>query len=240
MTKFTPGEVLNDRYRLDEELGKGGTGAVFRAHDPELNRDVSVKVLTNLGLGTDGRARLQQEAQSIAKLNHPNIVAVYDFGELDEVPFIVMEFVEGSDLHRSAPDDLAEIVNIARQVSLALQHAHDFGVIHRDLKPENVLVQPDGVAKLVDFGIARSVTSRMTSEGQIAGTVYYLAPELALGQDYDGRADLYALGVMLYELSVGSLPFEQGDPRPLFRSTSTPRRFRPALAIQKSPRALRR
>ena len=212
MTEFTPGEVLNDRYRLDEELGKGGTGTVFRAHDPELNRDVSVKVLTNLGLGTDGRARLQQEAQSIARLNHPNIVAVYDVGELDEVPFIVMEYVEGSDLHRRAPDVLAEIVNIARQVSLALQHAHEAGVIHRDLKPENVLVQPDGVAKLVDFGIARSVTSRMTSEGQIVGTVYYLAPELALGQDYDGRADLYALGVMLYELSVGSLPFEQGDP----------------------------
>ena len=182
MTEFSPGEVLNDRYRLDEELGRGGTGTVFRAHDPELDRDVAVKVLTNLGLGTDGRAQLQQEAQAIAKLNHPNIVAVYDVGELDEVPFIVMEFVEGQDLHRRAPDDLAEIVSISRQVSLALQHAHESGVIHRDLKPENVLLPIRRDAKLVDFGIARSVTSRMTSEGQIAGTVYYLAPELALGQ----------------------------------------------------------
>ena len=212
MTEFAPGAVLNDRYRLEAELGMGGTGTVFQAHDPELDRQVAVKVLTNLGLGTDGRARLQQEAQAIAKLNHPNIVAVYDVGELDNVPFIVMEYVEGQDLHRRAPDDFAEIVSVARQVSLALQHAHDSGVIHRDLKPENVLVQSDGTAKLVDFGIARSVASRMTSEGQIAGTVYYLAPELALGQDYDGRADLYALGVMLYELSVGSLPFDQGDP----------------------------
>ena len=212
MTQFAPGEVLNDRYRLDEELGRGGTGTVFRAHDPELDRDVAIKVLINLGLGTEGRARLLQEARAIAKLNHPNIVAVYDVGELDEVPFIVMEFVEGWDLHRRAPDGVAEIVSITRQVSLALQHAHESGVIHRDLKPENVLVQSDGTAKLVDFGIARSVASRMTSEGQIAGTVYYLAPELALGQDFDGRADLYALGVMLYELTVGSLPFDQGDP----------------------------
>ncbi|MEE9217279.1 MAG: protein kinase, partial [Anaerolineales bacterium] len=212
MTEFAPGEVLNDRYRLDEELGRGGTGTVFHAHDPELNRDVAVKVLTSLELGTDGRARLQQEAQAIAKLNHPNIVAVYDVGEVDNIPFIVMEYVEGQDLHRRAPDDLAEVVSVARQVSIALQHAHESGVIHRDLKPENVLVQSDGMAKLVDFGIARSMASRMTSEGQIAGTVYYLAPELALGQDFDGRADLYALGVMLYELSVGSLPFDQGDP----------------------------
>lgn len=212
MTRFAPGEVLNDRYQLDEELGKGGTGTVFRAHDPELDRDVAIKVLTSLGLGTDGRARLQQEAKSIAKLNHPNIVAVYDVGELDEVPFIVMEYVEGWDLHRRAPDDLAGVVSVARQVSIALQHAHESGVIHRDLKPENILLQSDGTAKLVDFGIARSVASRMTSEGQIAGTVYYLAPELALGQEFDGRADLYALGVMLYELSAGSLPFDQGDP----------------------------
>jgi serine/threonine protein kinase/tetratricopeptide (TPR) repeat protein len=212
MTKFSPGEVLNDRYRLDEELGRGGTGTVLRAHDPELNRDVAIKVLTNLGLGTDGQARLQQEAQAIARLNHPNIVAVYDVGELDEVPFIVMEYVEGWDIHSRAPADFPEIVSVARQVCMALQHAHESGVIHRDLKPENILLQPDGTAKLVDFGIARSVASRMTSEGQITGTVYYLAPELALGQGFDGRADLYALGVMLYELSVGSLPFDKGDP----------------------------
>ena len=211
MTRFAPGTVLNNRYRLEAELGRGGTGTVFRAHDPELDREVAVKILTNLELGTDGRERLQREAQAIAKLNHPNIVAVYDVGELDNVPFIVMEYVEGLDLHRRPPKDAAQIVDVARQVSLALQHAHEFGVIHRDLKPENVLVQSDGTAKLVDFGIARSVASRMTTEGQISGTVFYLAPELALGQDYDGRADLYALGVMLYEFSVGSLPFDQGD-----------------------------
>ncbi|MCZ6530478.1 MAG: serine/threonine-protein kinase [Chloroflexi bacterium] len=212
MTEFATGAVLNDRYRLEAVLGRGGAGTVFQAHDLELDRDVAVKILTSLGFGTDGRARLQQEAQAIAKLNHPNIVAVYDVGEVDNIPFIVMEYVNGQDLHRRAPDGFSEIVSVARQVSLALQHAHESGVIHRDLKPENVLVQSDGTAKLVDFGIARSVASRMTSEGQISGTVFYLAPELALGQDYDGRADLYALGVMLYELSVGSLPFDHRDP----------------------------
>ena len=131
MSEFAPGTVLNNRYELSAELGRGGTGTVFLAHDPDLDRDVAVKILTNHGFGTAGRAQLQQEAQSIAKLNHPNIVSVYDVGELEQTPFIVMEYVEGKDLHSQAPDDLPAMVNIARQMTLALQHAHEAGEIGR-------------------------------------------------------------------------------------------------------------
>lgn len=207
------GTLLNERYRLDAEIGRGGMAIVYRAHDTLLERDVAVKVMSQApALGTEGRARLVHEAKATAKLNHPNIVSVYDAGEADGSPFIVIELVEGESLHDQRPEALEDIVAIARQVCAALEHAHSHGVVHRDLKPENVLLGPDGVAKLTDFGLARSVASRLTSEGTVVGTVFYLAPELALGQDYDGRADLYALGVMLYELTTGRLPFTADDP----------------------------
>ncbi len=210
--------TLNERYRLDAEIGRGGMGAVYRAHDTLLKRDVAVKVVTETGLGTEGRARLLREAQSAAQLNHPNVVSVYDAGEVDlpglegAAPFIVMEWVEGESLHTHRPHDLKEILAITRQVCAALEHAHAHGIIHRDLKPENVMITPDGTAKLMDFGLARTVASRLTTEGTIIGTVFYLAPEQALGQEVDRRADLYALGVLLYELTTGRLPFDADDP----------------------------
>ena len=217
------GTLLNGRYRLDAELGRGGMGTVYRAHDTLLDRDVAVKVLSATGLGTDGRARLLREAQAAAGLNHPNIVTVHDVAESDggpseeAVPFIVMELVEGPSLHDRRPDTLEETVAVARQVCAALEHAHERSIVHRDLKPENILLALDTsgavtAAKLSDFGLARSIATRLSVEGAVAGTVFYLAPELALGQPYDGRADLYALGVMLYELTTGRLPFVAGDP----------------------------
>ena len=199
--------LLNDRYRLEGELGQGGMGTVHRAFDTTLERDVAVKIVTGFEMETEGRARLLREAKSIAQLNHPNIVTVYDAGEMDKAPFIVMELIEGSSLHEQPPEDLAALVQTAIQICMALEHAHERGIIHRDLKPENVLIDPEGTTKLMDFGIARSMTSRMTTEGRIEGTVFYMAPELALGQEYDGRADLYALGVMLYELTTASCLF---------------------------------
>jgi predicted ATPase len=212
MTDLAVGATLNDRYRLEDEIGRGGMGTVYRAHDTTLNRDVAVKLLSNSGLGTEGRDRLLNEAQAIAQLSHPNIVSVFDAGEQDDTPYIVMEVIEGASLHDRPPNDLAAIARVAAQVCAALAHAHSHGVVHRDLKPENVLIAEDGAAKLMDFGIARSVASRMTTEGQIVGTVFYLAPEIALGKEFDGRADLYSLGVMLYELTTGELPFSGGDP----------------------------
>jgi ABC-type oligopeptide transport system substrate-binding subunit/DNA-binding SARP family transcriptional activator len=204
--------ILNDRYRLDEELGRGSVGVVHRAHDLVLGRDVAVKVYSAAMMGDEGRARLLDEAQAAAKLNHPNIVSLYDAGEAQGTPFIVTELVDGTSLHDCRPAALRDVLAFARQICAALDHAHGQGLVHRDLKPENIIITPTGQIKLTDFGLARPIASRITSAGLIAGTVFYLAPELALGQRFDGRADLYALGAMLYELTTGRLPFEADDP----------------------------
>ncbi len=206
------GSVLNNRYRLASELGQGGMGIVYRAHDNLLKRDVAVKLMEKTSLGTEGRARLLHEARAAAALNHPNVVSIYDAGEADNFPYIVMELVDGHSLYSLQPENIDEILQITKQILAALEHAHAEGVVHRDLKPENVIIANDGTAKLTDFGLARSISSRLSSEGMIVGTVFYLAPELARGQEYDGRADLYALGVMLYELTTGELPFTSDDP----------------------------
>jgi tetratricopeptide (TPR) repeat protein len=194
-------------------------GVVFRARDTLLERDVAVKVLAQTGLGTEGRARLLHEARAAAQLNHPNIVGIYDAGKDvssessgQPVSFIVMELVEHRTLFDHKPDSLDEILSIARQICDALEHAHSHGVVHRDLKPENVIVADDGTVKLTDFGLARSVASRVSTEGAVVGTVFYLPPEQALGQEIDGRADLYALGAMLYEMTTQRLPFTADDP----------------------------
>jgi tetratricopeptide (TPR) repeat protein/predicted Ser/Thr protein kinase len=206
------GTLINDRYRIDAERGQGGMGIVYRGHDIALDRHIAIKLLSKTGLGTQGRSRLISEAQMVAKLNHPNIVTVYDVGETSGAPFIVMEFVEGQTLHERRPAKIADIVAITRQVCAALEHAHESGIVHRDLKPENVFITPEGTVKLMDFGLARSVASRFTSEGVVMGTVFYLAPEQALGEGIDQRTDLYSLGVMLYELTTGQLPFFDDDP----------------------------
>ena len=212
------GALLNDRYRLEAELGRGGMGVVYRAHDSLLDRAIAVKVLSDSALDAEGRRRFLREARAAAILNHPNIVTVHDVGEAGGLPFIVMELVEGQSLHDRRPQSLEETVTVARQVCAALEHAHARGIIHRDLKPENVLLSHDpqaqtsATAKLSDFGLAKSIASRVSVEGTITGTVFYLAPELALGQEYDGRADLNALGVTLYELTTGRLPFMADDP----------------------------
>ena len=204
------GSVLNGRYRLDAELGRGAMGIVYAARDSLLERDVAVKVLSAEVLSPEARARLLREARAAAQLGHPNVVPVFDAGEVEGVPYVVME-VEGPSLHERPPGSLEETVAIARQICAALEHAHNHGIVHRDLKPENVLIASDGSAKLADFGLARTAASRLTAEGTILGTVYYLAPEQILGQEVDARTDLYGLGVLLYELAAGRLPFPGDD-----------------------------
>jgi serine/threonine protein kinase len=226
--------MFRNRYRLEAELGHGGMGVVYRAHDTLLERDVAVKILSNSTLGTEGRARMLREAQAAARLNHPNIVSIYDAGEADDTSFIIMELLEGDSLYERKPPTLDETLRVIRQICNALEHAHTHGIIHRDLKPENVIVSPDGIAKLTDFGLARSIASRITMEGAIIGTIFYMAPEQALGETLDGRADLYALGVMLYELTTGRLPFTADDPvavisQHLYASVVPPRTYNPDL-----------
>lgn len=220
------GTLLNQRYRLDAELGHGGMGTVYHAHDQLLDRDVAIKVLSNTKLGTEGRARLLREAQAVAKLNHPDIVTVHDAGEVDNTPFIVMELIEGHSLRTMMPLPLADALQVVQRICLALEHAHGHNIIHRDLKPENVMLLPSPLqgdysprsvakregpgmrVKLMDFGLARSsAADRLTEEGTIIGTMSYLAPETAMGQDASPQSDLYSFGVMMYELTANRLPF---------------------------------
>lgn len=229
--------ILKGRYHLLNELGQGGMGIVYHAHDALLDREVAVKLLTdssNTRMGSEGRARLLHEAQSAARLNHPNIVSIFDAGDQDGESYIVMELIQGHSLHTHRPQTIPEILAVGRQICAGLEHAHSHGVIHRDLKPENILVTDRGVAKLTDFGLARSVTSRLTLDGMIVGTVLYLAPEAALRQPFDGRSDLYSLGVILYELAAGCLPFTANDPlavisQHLYAPVTPPRVHRPEI-----------
>lgn len=205
------GTVLKDRYHLEDELGQGGMGMVYRATDTLLERPVAVKVLSRAEPDSQGRSRLLAEARSAAKLNHPNIVAIYDAGKVDQVPFVVMELVQGVTLSELKLAQIDQALKLTADVCAALNHAHQAGIIHRDVKPENVILTDSNVVKLMDFGLAFDpARSRLTSEGALLGTMAYLAPELILGQPATPQSDLYALGVMLYEMAAGQPPFE-GD-----------------------------
>ena len=209
------GAVLRERYRLDSEIGRGGMGVVYRATDLELMRPVAVKVVSEAAT-SDARQRLIREARAAAALNHPHIISVYDVGESGGMPFFVMELVQGTSLAKAHPRDLPRIVEVASQICAALDHAHTNNIVHRDLKPDNVLIsspEQSGSIKLADLGLALpGYGARISRSGLILGTASYMAPEQAMGQPVDGRTDLYALGVLLYELTTGRLPFAGDDP----------------------------
>src|SRR5262252_871698 len=212
---MAPGAVLRQRYRLDGEIGRGGMGVVYRATDLELMREVAVKVVSEAA-STEARQRLIREARAAAALNHPNIISVHDFGEEQGIPFFVMELVDGPNLAKARTSDLPRIVEIACQLCAALDHAHANSIVHRDLKPDNVLLSAAGQrgsVKLADLGLALPACGeRISRAGLIMGTASYMAPEQALGQPVDGRTDLYSLGVLLYELTAGRLPFAGDHP----------------------------
>ena len=212
---IAPGRVLRRRYRLENEIGRGGMGIVYRATDLELMREVAVKVLSEAA-SPDASERLIREARAAAALNHPHIISVHDVGEASGRPFFVMELVTGPSLAKAPPVELSSIIEIASQICTALEHAHSNHIVHRDLKPDNVLWSASGEApriKLADLGLALpGHGARISRSGLIVGTASYMAPEQALGQKVDGRTDLYALGVLLYELTTGRLPFAGGDP----------------------------
>ena len=207
------GVLFNHRYELQETIGFGGMGAVYKGHDTLLKRDVAVKVLSAPYLNETHHARLMREAQATASLNHPNIVSVYDVGEHEGFPFIVMELVQGKSLDKYMPVSLKRALSLSIDICQALKHAHNHGVIHRDIKPENVLItDQEEITKLVDFGLAYKDASRITQEGEILGTLYFTAPEQITGSPIDQRTDLYALDILMYELITNELPFSADNP----------------------------
>jgi len=202
------GEVINHRYRLDALLGHGGMGAVYRGFDLQLERNVALKLLNQVVFTGQDMEQLTGEARLIASLQHPNIVSIFDIGEIGGAPFFVLEFVDGGSLRDYTGDDFADQTRISIQICAGLGYAHEKGIIHRDLKPENLLIDQKGQVKIADFGIARSAGNRFTSEGLITGTASYIAPEVIKGEAVDHRADLYSLGMVMYELYTGQLPFQ--------------------------------
>jgi eukaryotic-like serine/threonine-protein kinase len=214
-----PDTLLNDRYRLIEQIGEGGMATVYRALDLRLGRIVAVKVLHSHYAGDDPfLQRFQQEAEFAASLGaHPNVVAIYDIGQDGTTRYIVMELVEGRSLkeliRERAPFSVVEAFAIGRQVASALDFAHKRGLVHRDVKPQNIMVTPEGMAKVTDFGIARSVSaSQLTRTGMVIGTVHYFSPEQAQGKPAGPPSDIYSLGIILYEMLTGHLPFDADTP----------------------------
>jgi eukaryotic-like serine/threonine-protein kinase len=197
------------RYRVERELGYGGMATVYLAHDEELQRPVAVKLLLEHLAGDEAfRARFVREARLAGRLSHPNVVGVYDAGEADGRPFIVMEYVPGTSLAQSARLAPGRVVELGVQACAGLQHAHDAGLVHRDVKPANLLVRDDGTLKIADFGIARAAEStRHTQAGTLLGTAAYLAPEQIAGADATPASDVYSLGAVLYELLTGRPPY---------------------------------
>ncbi|HYH27823.1 MAG TPA: protein kinase, partial [Actinomycetota bacterium] len=206
--------TVDGRYQIVSRIAAGGMGEVYRAHDPVLGRDVAIKILHPTLAGDAAFIdRFRREARSAGSLGHPNIVAVHDWGETGDTYFMVMEFVRGPNLRgvlsHHGPFLPAQAVDGVSQMLSALDQAHRQGIVHRDVKPENVLVTHEGVVKMADFGLARALAeSRVTTApGTVTGTVQYLAPEQIEGQPADQRTDLYATGIVLYELLVGRVPF---------------------------------
>jgi tRNA A-37 threonylcarbamoyl transferase component Bud32 len=212
--RTVPGELIAERYELEEVVGTGGMSTVYRAHDQLLERNVALKVLhPHYADDEEYVERFRREARSVAQLSHPHIVTVIDRGEDDGQQFIVFEYVDGENLkqfvERTGPLPTRRAIELAVEIADALAFAHEHGLIHRDVKPQNVLLTPDGDAKVTDFGIARSfeVEHGMTQTGTVLGTSNYLSPEQAGGKPTTPATDVYSLGVVVYELLTGDVPF---------------------------------
>jgi tRNA A-37 threonylcarbamoyl transferase component Bud32 len=207
------GTQLNGRYRLDAQVGAGGMSTVYRAFDAILERRVAIKLMhREIASDSDQLERFRREARAVAQLSHPHIVGVIDAGEDEGRPYIVFEYVEGETLkdriRRMGRLPVDEAIAYAIEIARALGAAHARGIVHRDVKPQNVLVDEEGSAKVTDFGIARSIHDEgLTADGRVLGTTDYVSPEQALGHDVNGQSDIYSLGIVLYEMLTGDVPF---------------------------------
>lgn len=211
---LNPGSVLGDRYEIIEKIGSGGMAVVYRGKDKKLDRYVTIKVLREEFIGDEEFIeRFRSEACSAARLSHPNIVRVYDVGEDGDINYIVMEYIHGDTLktaiRKKAPFDSRSTINVAIQIASALSQAHKAHIVHRDIKPQNILVGTDGVVKVTDFGIARAArATTMTTTANAAGSVHYFSPEQARGGYVDEKSDIYSLGITMFEMITGVLPFQ--------------------------------
>lgn len=211
---LSPGLSFADRYQIIEELGKGGMGTVYRALDMKLDEEVAIKVIRpEIASDPDTVLRFSHELKLARRISHRNIGRLYELMESKGHHFITMEYIPGLDLHRlikkATPMPVEKAVTIAAQICEGLREAHRLGIVHRDLKPGNVLIDKEGRARILDFGIARSVdTEGMTRLGMTVGTPEYMSPEQVDGQAADERADIYSLGIILYEMLTGRRPFE--------------------------------
>jgi eukaryotic-like serine/threonine-protein kinase len=232
--------VFDGRYRIMRKLGAGGMANVYLAEDQELGRRVAIKILNDRHAGDDQFIeRFRREAKNAAGLSHPNIVSIYDRGEAEGTYYIAMEYLDGRTLKElivsRGPAPIKTTIEYARQILAAIGHAHRNGIVHRDIKPHNVVVDPDGRLKVTDFGIARSGASQMTEAGSIIGTAQYLSPEQAKGAPVDQRSDLYAVGVVLYEMLTGKVPFSGDTPleiamKHLSKVPEPPSKLRPEIS----------
>jgi len=230
-------------YRILKELGKGGMGVVYKAHQLSLGRPVAMKVLpTHLTSDPSFVKRFQNEARAIAKLNHPNIVQIYDIGHEDDIHYYTMEFIEGPTLdemiYKEGFLSSDRTLTIISQVSKALQYAHSQGIVHRDIKPSNIMIAKSGRVKVTDFGLAlQQRTTRLTVDGGIVGTPEYMSPEQAGGRTATAQSDIYSLGVVAYELLTGAVPFEGESPLMVLNKIQNsepqwPRAVNPGLPIE--------
>jgi serine/threonine protein kinase len=208
------GTLIGHRFRLEERIGSGGMSSVYRAFDPTLERSVAIKLMhRDISTDPDQLERFRREARAVAQLNHPHVVTVIDAGEDEGAPYIVFEYVEGETLkdriRRHGRLPVAEAVAYAIEIGRALECAHSHRLVHRDVKPQNVLIDPDGRAKVTDFGIARSLEAQgLTAPGRVLGTTDYVSPEQALGHEVTEQSDIYSLGIVLYEMLTGEVPFQ--------------------------------
>ena len=211
------GRLLDGRYEILEEIGRGGMAVVYRARCHRLNRYVAVKILKEeLSRDEDFRRRFYAESQAVAMLSHPNIVAVYDVNHSNAIDYIVMELIDGLTLKQYMQQRGAlswrEALHFATQIAKALEHAHSRGIIHRDIKPHNIMILKDGSVKVADFGIARLNSAQNTLTREALGSVHYISPEQAKGAQVDARSDLYSLGVVMYEMLTGKPPYDGESP----------------------------
>jgi serine/threonine protein kinase len=211
--QLASGSTLAGRYQIIEELGKGGMGTVYKAHDQEINEEVAIKLLkTEIARDEKTIERFRNELKIARSVSHKHVCRMYDIGREDEKYFITMEYVAGEDLKSLIREkekiSESEVLRIAQQMCEGLAGAHELGIVHRDLKPQNIMIDKKGNAKIMDFGIARSVAAPgVTQTGVIIGTPEYISPEQTEGQEADHRSDIYSFGVILYEMVTGSVPF---------------------------------